>query len=130
MKQFGRLAIAITVLLALAGLASAQTWTPLNNQPGVNVGPMLQLRDGRILVHEEQAGNARAWHVLTPDATGSYVNGTWSSGGLLPSNYSPFYFGSQVLLDGQTVVIEGGEYNFGSAVWTNLGARATVTPFG
>jgi hypothetical protein len=91
------------------------------------VGPMLQLRDGRILVHEEQAGNPRAWHVLTPDATGSYVNGTWSSGGLLPSNYSPFYFGSQVLLDGQTVVIEGGEYNFGSQVLTNLGARLTYS---
>jgi len=127
MKTFARLAIALTVLMALAGLASAQSWTPLTNQPGVNVGPMLQLRDGRILVHEEQAGNARAWHVLTPSATGSYVGGTWSSGGLLPTNYSPFYFGSQVLLDGQTVVIEGGEYNFGSAVWTNLGARLTYS---
>ena len=72
---------------------------------------MLQLRDGRILVHEEQSGNPRNWWVLTPDATGSYVNGTWSSGGQLPAGYAPFYFGSQVLLDGHTLVIEGGEYN-------------------
>jgi hypothetical protein len=104
-------------------------WTPLNNQPTVNVGAMLQLRDGRILVHEEQAGDARNWWILTPDARGSYINGTWSSGGSMPANYSPFYFSSQVLLDGQ-VMVEGGEYNFGSAVWTNQGACANVTPFG
>jgi hypothetical protein len=121
------MAIALTVLLAFTALAGAQSWTPLNNQPGVNLGPMLQLRDGRILVHEEQAGDATAWHVLTPDATGSYINGTWSSGGHLPSNYAPFYFGSQVLEDGRTVVIEGGEYNFGNAVWTNLGSRLTYS---
>jgi hypothetical protein len=91
---------------------------------------MLQLRDGRILVHEEQDGNVRNWWVLTPDAQGSYVNGSWSSGGQLPAGYAPLYFGSQVFLDGKTVVIEGGEYNCNpgcSAVWTNLGARLTYS---
>jgi len=88
---------------------------------------MLQLRDGRILVHEEQSGNSANWHILTPDASGSYVNGTWSSGGSLPAGYSPWYFGSQVLLDGKTVVVEGGEYNNGSAVWTTLGAVGTIS---
>jgi hypothetical protein len=88
---------------------------------------MLQLRDGRILVHEEQSGNSRAWHILTPDSTGSYINGTWSSGGMLPSGYSPWFFGSQVLLDGKTVVIEGGEYNNGQSAWTNLGAIGTIS---
>ena len=131
MKAFSRLAIALTVLLALAGVAGAQSpWTPLNHQPGVNLGPMIQLRDGRIIVHEEQNGNAQAWHILTPDSTGSYVNGTWSSGGLLPSGYAPFYFGSQLQLNGKQLVVEGGEYNFGSAVWTTLGAIGNVTPFG
>lgn len=127
MKLYTRIAIALTVLLAFTALAGAQSWTPLNNQPGASVGVMLQLRDGRVLVHEEQAGDSTAWHVLTPDATGSYINGTWSSGGHLPSNYSPWFFGSQVLLDGQTVVVEGGEYNFGSQVWTTLGARLTYS---
>jgi hypothetical protein len=123
--------ISLCTLLALAGIGAAENpWTPLNHQPGVNLGPMIQLRDGRILVHEEQFGNAQAWHILTPDATGSYVNGTWSSGGLLPSGYAPFYFGSQLLLNGRQLVIEGGEYNFGSAVWTNLGAIGTVVPYG
>lgn len=91
---------------------------------------MLQLRDGRILVHEEQQGNSANWHVLTPDATGSYINGTWSSGGKLPSGYAPWFFGSQVLLDGKTVAVEGGEYNNGGDAWTTLGALATVTPWG
>jgi hypothetical protein len=115
------------MLFAVLATASAQTWTKLTNQPGVNLGAMLQLRDGRILVHEEQNGNSRAWHILTPDSTGSYVNGTWSSGGLLPSGYAPWFFGSQVLLDGKTVVVEGGEYNNGQDAWTTLGAIGTIS---
>jgi len=137
MKVFRAFGIALTILGLLA-FASAQnaaksrpqgTWTALTNQPGVNLGPMLQLRDGRILVHEEQQGDPTAWHILTADAKGSYVNGTWSDGGHLPSNYGPFYFGSQVLLNGKQVVIEGGEYNLGTAIWTTMGAIGTVTPF-
>ncbi len=112
--MFHKLGITAIVVLALLGLASAQSWTPLNHQPGVNLGPMIQLRDGRVIVHEEQSGNAQAWHILTPASDGSYVNGTWSSGGLLPSSYAPFYFGSQLQLNGTQLVVEGGEYNFGS----------------
>src|ERR1035438_4619439 len=111
MKQFARLAIAITVLLALAGLASAQTWAPLTNQPVAAVGPMLQLRDGRILVNESQGPDTGVWFILTPDASGSYAKGTWTTTGHLQSGYQPIYFGSQVLLNGKQVVIEGGEYN-------------------
>ncbi len=89
---------------------------------------MLQLRDGRILVHEEQGNNiSRNWLILTPDSTGSYVNGTWSSGGELPSGYAPWFFGSEVLLDGKTIVVEGGEYNNGSQDWTNMGAIGTIS---
>ena len=127
LKLLRTFAISSAVLFVLLAAAAAQTWTPLVNQPGVNLGAMLQLRDGRILVHEEQGGNSRAWHLLTPDATGSYVNGTWSSGGLMPLGYAPWFFGSQVLLDGKTVAIEGGEYNGGRAVWTTKGALGTVS---
>ena len=127
MNLLQKLAIVCTVLSTVLGTALAQTWTPLVNQPGADVGAMLQLRDGRILVHEEQSGNSAAWHLLTPDASGSYVNGTWSSGGLLPSGYAPWFFGSQVLLDGKTVVIEGGEYNNGRQAWTTLGAIGTIS---
>ena len=127
MNLIGKIAITSIILFALLGAAGAQTWTPLVHQPGVNLGVMLQLRDGRILVHEEQNGNSSAWHILTPDSTGSYVNGTWSSGGLLPTGYAPWFFGSQVLLDGKTVVIEGGEYNSGHQVWTTMGAIGTIS---
>jgi hypothetical protein len=127
MKSFARIATALTVLLALAGIASAQTWAPLAHQPTAVVGAMLQLRDGRILVRQEQGTASRNWFVFTPDAQGSYANGTWSSAGQLPSGYTPWYFGSQVMMDGKTVVIEGGEYNGGTAVWTTLGARLTYS---
>ncbi len=126
MKSLGKLAVTFAVLFALVGVVGAQTWAPLTNQPGANVGVMLQLRDGRILVHEEQSGNSRNWHILTPDASGSYLNGTWSSGGSLPTGYSPWFFGSQVLLDGKTIAVEGGEYNNGGSSWTTLGALGSV----
>ena len=83
MKLMRKFVIFLCMLLVGAGIAVSQTWAPLNHQPGVNLGPMLQLRDGRIIAHEEQSGNASNWWVLTPDATGSYANGTWSSGGQL-----------------------------------------------
>ncbi len=103
--------LAATCMLALAcsGIASAQSWTPLNNQPVTvggfaGVGAMLQLRDGRILVHHENGtGNLNwgytDWYYLTPDAYGSYVNGTWSPAGNLNANYQPLYFSSQTLLN-------------------------------
>jgi len=130
MKLLRTLGLTAVVALALVGSASAQTWTKLTNQPGVNVGPMLQLRDGRILVNESQSPNPGVWKILTPDSTGSYVNGTWSSGGTMQNGYEPIYFGSQVFLNGTQVAVEGGEYNNGSAVWTTLGSLASVTPWG
>src|SRR5215471_1844295 len=132
MKLFAKMATALTLLVIAVSLASAQAWVPITNQP-VNFlpGVMLQLRDGRIIMHDEGGTVATDWWVLTPDATGSYVNGTWSYGGALPTGYQPLYFGSQVFLDGKTIVIEGGEYNLAvdqvNGVWTNLGARLTYS---
>ena len=48
----------------------------------------------------------------------------------MQSGYAPFFFSSAVLLDGKTVVVEGGEYNNGQSVWTTIGSQGTVTPFG
>jgi len=90
---------------------------------------MLQLRDGRILAHSDQGGDPNKWYILTPDSTGSYQNGTWTSGGAFPANYGPFFFSTAVMVDGKTIISEGGEYNFGSAVWTTLGSVGTLTPF-
>jgi len=100
------------------GVAAAQTWTPLVNQPAFAASNQLLLTDGTVIAHN---GCDRDWWRLTPDASGSYVNGTWSPIASLPAGYGPLYFASAVLADGR-VVIEGGEYNFCSPVWTTLGA--------
>jgi hypothetical protein len=114
-----RHALAITCLI-LAGLAtmSAQSWAPLNHQPTFAASTALQLTDGTVMVHDAGAQN---WWKLTPDAFGSYLNGTWSQLASLPAGYSPLYYSSAVLRDGRVLVM-GGEYNFFNPVWTTLGA--------
>jgi hypothetical protein len=83
---------------------------------------MLLLTDGTVMVHEL---NTAHWHRLTPDSSGNYVNGSWSSLASLPDNSgipvakggptnAPLYFASAVLGDG-TVFVAGGEYNTGKA---------------
>lgn len=94
------------------------TWQALNHPLNLVVANPLLLTDGTVIVHDATAAD---WWRLTPDSNGSYVNGTWSQIASLPSGYAPTWFASQVLPDGR-VIINGGEYNFGSAVWTNLGA--------
>jgi hypothetical protein len=129
MKGLRIISLALLACVLGISVASGQSWQPLTNQPTVTLGPMLQLRDGRLLIHEEQNGDPRNWYFLTPDSTGSYVNGQITLTGQLPSNYSPFYFSSQVMLDGVHILVEGGEYNFGSGDETNIGALGTLVPF-
>jgi hypothetical protein len=121
MKMLQKLGNSLLALLALAGLASAQKWQPLNHPPSAPIGAIALLTDGTVLLHEEQDGSPQKWYKLTPDNTGSYINGTIKPIASTVSTYGPFYFGSVVLPDGR-YIIEGGEYNLGSAAWTNLGA--------
>jgi hypothetical protein len=115
--------IALSLLLVLASSASAQTWTPLNHQPTVPLGTALLLTDGSVMAQQMTGSGfgTGAWWRLSPDNTGSYVNGTWSQLASMPSGYAPLYYASAVLPDGR-VLVEGGEYNVTSQVWTNLGA--------
>lgn len=128
MKVFRTLGIATLALLVFASIASAQepftagTWTKTTNAPASNVAHALLLTDGSVLVNSMFFENhSDPWYRLVPDSTGSYINGTWSNAGTLPTGYNPLYFGSSVLPNGE-VVIMGGEYNNGSPVWTTLGA--------
>ena len=73
LKEFG---ISLLAVLALAGIASAQKWQALKKQPSFPVGAIALLTDGTVLLHEEQDGTPQKWYKLTPDNTGSYVNGT------------------------------------------------------
>src|SRR5437016_520771 len=119
-KILRTLEIAVVVLLTWGTAATAQTWQALSNPSPINAGAMLLLTDGRVLVHSESS-NSQIWYALKPDINGSYVNGTWAQVASLPPGYSPLYFASAVLPDGR-VIVEGGEYNSLSQVWTNLGA--------
>jgi hypothetical protein len=102
-------------------------WTPLTNQPDFLVdgaaNPIL-LTDGSVLV---QDAGFPYWWKLTPDLSGSYVNGTWTQVASLPATYSPLYHSTAVLPDGR-VIIMGGEYLLSLdqtqlvPSWTNQGA--------
>jgi hypothetical protein len=112
------LALTFTGLFALTRLCSAQTLTPLVHQSPGGANLAFQLTDGTVMC---QADSSNEWYKLTPDNTGSYVNGTWTQVASLQAGYSPLYFASAVLADGR-VVITGGEYNFGQFTLTNLAA--------
>jgi hypothetical protein len=97
--------------IALAGfmgqIATAQTVTTLINQPppdGVIYGFLMT--DGTVLF---QGGAVYDWYKFTPDAYGSYQNGTWSQIASTPLGYGPYATGGAVLPDGR-LLITGGEY--------------------
>jgi hypothetical protein len=105
-------------LLAIAAVASAQSIQRLAHQPPDGAGIGFLLTDGTVFYQ----GNAESdWYKLTPDNTGSYVNGTWAKMANLPAGYVPDAFASAVLADGR-VVITGGEYLNNNFTLTNLGA--------
>jgi hypothetical protein len=133
LRRFALLIVGATAfgLLAVVPRAQAQgstrsgldevstgTWAKLTNQPSFQTDTALLLTDGTVMVHQYSSQN---WWRLTPDNTGSYLNGTWSQLGSMASNYGPLYFASAVLADGR-VIVEGGEYNFGIQVETTQGA--------
>jgi hypothetical protein len=121
MKALRAVTATCVVLLAGLGMVSAQTWTPLTNQPSFSASNAYILTDSRVMVQDT---GAQDWWALTPDASGSYQNGTWSQLASLPAGYAPLYYASAVLPDGRLAIL-GGEYNFGHSVWTNLGAIYT-----
>ena len=120
LMKIGRLlGITLAACLVLPGIANAQKWQSLKHPPTFFTDTALLLTDGTVIVHEYCTPN---WHRLTPDKTGSYINGKWSLIGAMPSDYAPLYFASQVLPDGR-VLVEGGEYN-------GAGCPGAETPLG
>lgn len=89
---------------------------------------MLLLTDGSVMC---QSGDSKSWWRLTPDASGSYVHGTWSQ--LADMHNSRLYYASAVLRDGR-VFVAGGEdsdagadadvaevYDPATDTWTSIG---------
>ena len=96
----------------------------MNPPPFGTPGTMLLESDGTVLVHNEPdnntTGGTNQWWKLTPDANGSYVDGTWSQIASMPADYSPLYFASAILPDGR-MIVEGGEYIGENGVWSDQG---------
>ncbi len=100
--------VGLLLASALSALAVG-TWTPLTHtSPGPQINNMLLMPDGTVLAHD--VNSATHWYKLTPDSTGSYIKGTWTS--VASMNYSREYYSSQVLTDGRVFVC-GGEYGNG-----------------
>lgn len=96
----------------LTGVAGARagTWTPLIRLAPGGVSHIVLLTDGTVMA--QHANSEVEWYRLTPDSSGSYVNGTWST--LASMNDTRLYYSTQVLRDGR-VLVAGGEYGTGKA---------------
>ena len=93
------------------------TWVPVYNQAPDFIDTMLLMPDGTVMaaagepVTEQSTTSSvfgQNWYRLTPDANGSYANGTWTA--LASMHYPRLYYSSQVLTNGQ-VFVAGGEYS-------------------
>jgi len=123
-----RLALPLAIslgLLASSHSSQAGTWTPVSSAAPGGINLMLLLTDGTVMA---QNGGGNGWYKLTPDSTGSYVNGTWST--LAPMHDTRLYGSSDVLRDGR-VFIAGAEYGTGgktAEVYDPLSNTWTMAP--
>ena len=135
--------IGLAAITAFPLMVRGGTWHPLNNQPpmpditdpqtgaflceGGAAFPIL-LTDGSVIV---QNVNSQQIHAdgrvmkLTPDASGSYLNGSWSQLASMP--YIPFGAAQAVLADGR-VIIEGGEFTGVNLAFTLTNQGAIYDP--
>ncbi|MBA2611732.1 MAG: T9SS type A sorting domain-containing protein [Bacteroidetes bacterium] len=109
-----------------------QSWTAITTiAPDTCAGVMLLLSDGSVIVKTTTGGGdgiGNTWNKLTPDASGSYINGTWST--IAPMNKTRLYFSSQILKDGR-VYVAGGEYGTGKSfgeIYNPITNTWTMTP--
>ncbi|HXB12142.1 MAG TPA: hypothetical protein VNZ45_09170, partial [Bacteroidia bacterium] len=121
----------VVLALNIGSTVKAQTgtWDTLARfAPDNNQGVMLLLTDGRVLCHDASGGGqGKGWDILTPDATGSYYNGTWTQAA--NSINDRLFFASQVLPNGK-VFTAGGEYGAGAThgeVYDPVGNTWTAT---
>ena len=82
--------------------------TTLANQPPEPGYLSLLLTDGSVMM--QSSSDASVFYKLTPDSSGSFVNGTWQRISSPPIGYAPFAGAEAVLADGRVLFV-GGEYN-------------------
>ncbi len=101
----------------------AGTWTKLTSNPPSGANALALLSDGTVL-----GQNGTLWYRLKPGATGSYVNGTWTT--IAAMHDTRTYYALQVMKDGR-VFVAGGEYGTGgknSEVYDPVTNAWTQTP--
>src|SRR4029078_3435924 len=98
------------------------TWSTATNAP-TQIGTMMLSSDGTVMA--QGSGVSNTWFKLTPDASGSYVNGTWSP--LASMGTQRLYYGSNVLPSGKVFLV-GGEYSGPSGAPNFTHTRATYDP--
>ncbi len=81
-----------------------------NLQNGQRVELMFLLTNGKVMASTSNHQGANQWWILSPDASGSYVNGTWAQAAS-PVNYNPVTFNGAILHSGNLLVV-GGEMNY------------------
>ena len=125
------LSLALAMVLIPMRINATGTWARLTNQAPDNIDTMLLLSDGTVMGASGEPGAGgigKAWYRLTPDTSGSYLNGTWTT--LAPMNFTRLYYSSQVLRDGR-VLVAGGEYGTGTnsaEIYDPLANAWTITP--
>ena len=88
----------------------AQSLKQLKHQPPDGAILTFQMTDGTVIA---QGNGDSDWWKLTPDNTGSYVNGTWAQLPSLPTGYVPDAFASAVLADGRLITAVHPERAYG-----------------
>ncbi len=97
----------LSVCLLSASAAFGGTWTQVSSSnPEYYSDTMLLQTDGSVMVLS--GWDYQTWTKLTPDSTGSYVNGTWTT--LKNMSIPRQNFGSTVMTDGRVLVL-GGQYS-------------------
>ncbi|HTA26386.1 MAG TPA: hypothetical protein VK809_01260, partial [Bacteroidia bacterium] len=93
-KQIATFLNLLVLLILIINNANAQigTWTALTHTAPNNCnGVMLLLTDGTVICKDDAGtGQGVGWNKLTPDNTGSYANGTWTS--IANMNYDRLFF--------------------------------------
>jgi len=123
--SLGQLAFLLAVALASAGslqLARASSINAMSTAlpSSFNPGHMLLLPDGRVMVQND---GGTGWEFLSPDGSGHYGDGSWSSCPAM--HYQREFYSSDVLQNG-TVFVAGGEYNNQGLFGEPDGATAEV----
>ncbi len=125
MRKLSTTLRALKTLILVSSFILIQTvnaqgfWTQVTNlPPDTSGGGTILLSDGSVMCKTQTGGTGMGsigtvWNKLTPDANGSYINGTWSV--LAPMANSRLYFSSQVLKNGK-VYVAGGEYGTGKSL--------------